>query len=68
MHSPPISLFLSSLAPTMVEVLRDNFYSELPWIKAAIEECDFIAIDAEFSGRSSFHSCGGTGVIQRTCN
>ncbi|KAG0054289.1 hypothetical protein BGZ83_011494 [Gryganskiella cystojenkinii] len=34
----------------MVEVLRDNFYSELPWIKTAIDECDFIAIDAEFSG------------------
>ncbi|KAF9584686.1 hypothetical protein BGW38_005583, partial [Lunasporangiospora selenospora] len=33
-----------------MEVLRENFHSELPWIKEAIEGCDFVAIDAEFSG------------------
>ena len=33
-----------------MEVLRDNFHAELPYIKEAIDECEFIAIDAEFSG------------------
>ncbi|KAF9273753.1 hypothetical protein BGZ68_001241 [Mortierella alpina] len=33
-----------------MEILRENFQRELPYIKEAIEECEFIAIDAEFSG------------------
>ncbi|KAG0249642.1 hypothetical protein BG011_009056 [Mortierella polycephala] len=33
-----------------MEVLRDNFQKELPYIKDAIDRCEFIAIDAEFSG------------------
>ncbi|KAF9347157.1 hypothetical protein BGX26_001341 [Mortierella sp. AD094] len=33
-----------------MEILRENFHAELPYIKEAIEECEFIAIDAEFSG------------------
>ncbi|KAF9178538.1 hypothetical protein BGZ51_007610 [Haplosporangium sp. Z 767] len=33
-----------------MEVLRDNFQKELPYIKEAIDECEFISIDAEFSG------------------
>ncbi|KAF9972330.1 hypothetical protein BGZ73_004567 [Actinomortierella ambigua] len=33
-----------------MEVVRENFQKELPWIREAIYECDFVAIDAEFSG------------------
>ncbi|CAO3570358.1 unnamed protein product [Mortierella alpina] len=33
-----------------MEILRENFQRELPYIKEAIEECEFIALDAEFSG------------------
>ncbi|KAF9124645.1 hypothetical protein BGX30_000851 [Mortierella sp. GBA39] len=33
-----------------MEIVRENFQRELPYIKEAIEECEFIAIDAEFSG------------------
>ncbi|KAG0223542.1 hypothetical protein BGW42_005820 [Actinomortierella wolfii] len=33
-----------------MEVVRENFQRELPWIREAIYECDFVAIDAEFSG------------------
>ncbi|KAG0295944.1 hypothetical protein BGZ98_001170 [Dissophora globulifera] len=33
-----------------MEILRDNFGKELHYIKEAIDECEFIAIDAEFSG------------------
>ena len=33
-----------------MEILRENFQRELPYIKEAIEECEFIAVDAEFSG------------------
>ncbi|KAF9109326.1 hypothetical protein BGX27_007748 [Mortierella sp. AM989] len=33
-----------------MEVLRENFHHELPYIREAIEECEFVAIDAEFSG------------------
>ncbi|KAF9166012.1 hypothetical protein DFQ26_008858 [Actinomortierella ambigua] len=33
-----------------MEVVRENFQKELPWIREAIHECDFVAIDAEFSG------------------
>ncbi|KAI7820774.1 ribonuclease H-like domain-containing protein [Gamsiella multidivaricata] len=33
-----------------MEILRDNFHAELPYIKEAIDECEFIALDAEFSG------------------
>ncbi|KAI7872161.1 ribonuclease H-like domain-containing protein [Spinellus fusiger] len=33
-----------------MEIPRQQFIQKLPLIKAAIDECDFIAIDAEFSG------------------
>ncbi|KAF9084676.1 hypothetical protein BGX23_010328 [Mortierella sp. AD031] len=33
-----------------MEIVRENFQRELPYIKEAIDECEFIAIDAEFSG------------------
>jgi hypothetical protein len=33
-----------------MEIVRENFQRELPYIKEAINECEFIAIDAEFSG------------------
>ncbi|KAF9901404.1 hypothetical protein EC991_006203 [Linnemannia zychae] len=33
-----------------MEIIRENFQRELPYIKEAISECEFIAIDAEFSG------------------
>lgn len=36
-----------------MEVLRENFNAELPWIEQAIAECDFIALDAEFSGNET---------------
>ena len=36
-----------------MEVLRENFNAELPWIEQAIAECDFIALDAEFSGNEA---------------
>lgn len=42
---------------TPMEVLRDNFHTELPYIKEAIDECEFIAIDAEFSGTESWIKC-----------
>ncbi|KAG0196960.1 hypothetical protein BGX28_009526 [Mortierella sp. GBA30] len=44
----PTHLFLK--ARLQMEILRDNFQRELPYIKEAIKECEFIAIDAEFSG------------------
>jgi hypothetical protein len=36
-----------------MEIVRENFQRELPYIKEAIDECEFIAIDAEFSGTGS---------------
>lgn len=39
--------------PFDMEIVRENFQRELPYIKEAIEECEFIAIDAEFSGTGS---------------
>ncbi|KAI8596119.1 ribonuclease H-like domain-containing protein [Dissophora ornata] len=36
--------------PANMEILRDNFHAELPYIMEAIDECEFIAVDAEFSG------------------
>ncbi|KAF9324537.1 hypothetical protein BG006_000444 [Podila minutissima] len=42
-----------------MEVLRENFNAELPWIEQAISECDFIALDAEFSGLHTGPRRGG---------
>ncbi|KAI9241187.1 MAG: ribonuclease H-like domain-containing protein [Podila humilis] len=42
-----------------MEVLRENFNAELPWIEQAIAECDFIALDAEFSGLHTGPRRGG---------
>ncbi|KAI1317371.1 hypothetical protein EDD11_008551 [Mortierella claussenii] len=33
-----------------MEILRSNFHEELPYIREAIKEAEFVAIDAEFSG------------------
>ena len=34
-----------------MEIPRQQFQSKLPIIKEAIDECDFIAIDTELSGK-----------------
>ena len=36
-----------------MEVTRDNFEEMLPLIEESIRNCDFIAFDAEFSGKHS---------------
>jgi len=36
-----------------MEILRDNFEEQLPLFKDSIDNCDFYAIDLEFSGKSN---------------
>ncbi len=36
-----------------MQVTKDNFQTELPKIKRAIDECDFLAFDTELTGLSS---------------
>lgn len=43
-----------------MEILKSDFEQKLPFIKKAILEADFIAIDAEFTG--NYHS-----IKDRSC-
>lgn len=46
----------TNLQSTIMEVTRSNFKSTLPLIREALEECDFLAIDAEFTGLDALRS------------
>ena len=37
-----------------MEILKDTFEQKLPLVAEAIEQCDFLAIDAEFTGTVHF--------------
>lgn len=39
-----------------MEILKDTFEQKLPLVAEAIEKCDFLAIDAEFTGTVLFYA------------
>lgn len=40
-----------------MEISRQDFVRKLPIVKAAIDECDFMAIDTELSGKVDIRYC-----------
>lgn len=43
-----------------MEILKDTFEQKLPLVAEAIEQCDFLAIDAEFTGTVPFYANSDT--------
>jgi hypothetical protein len=43
-----------------MEILKDTFEQKLPLVAEAIEQCDFLAIDAEFTGTVHFYAKSDT--------
>ena len=56
-----------------MDVTKNNFEEALPLVEESIRNCDFIAFDAEFSGKSlcasfsiCFNCCVFHGVMSKT--